>query len=138
VWLDDGAGGGSAGDGIVNGTEVGIGEVEVQLYPGSGVSGTPIKTTVTGSDGCYLFDDLEPGDYIIHIPASQFAEVGPLAGLSSSIPEGATTTWTKMARTRATTAASVQRSSTWLLVLNPLTSPVAAYAPAHSRTPTRI
>jgi hypothetical protein len=126
----------TAGPGHNNHTLDFIGEVEVQLYPGSGVSGTPIKTTVTGSDGCYLFDDLEPGDYIIHIPASQFSEVGPLLGLFSSLP--ATTTWTKMARTRATTAASVQRSSTWLLVLNPLTSPVAASVPARSRTLTRI
>ena len=61
VWLDDGAGGGTAGDGIVNGTEVGIGNVEVQLYPGSGVSGTPIKTTITAANGCYLFDDLDAG-----------------------------------------------------------------------------
>ena len=91
VWLDDGAGGGSAGDGIVNGTEMGIGGVEVQLYPGTGVSGTPIKTTATTANGCYLFDDLVPGNYIIHIPASQFTEVGPLLGLFSSSPEGGDT-----------------------------------------------
>ena len=62
VWLDDGAGGGTAGDGIVNGSETGIDGVEVQLYPGSGVSGTPIKTTITAANGCYLFDDLMPGE----------------------------------------------------------------------------
>jgi hypothetical protein len=91
VWLDDGKGGGVAGDGIVNGTEMGISGVEVQLYPGSGVSGTPIKTTVSTATGCYLFDDLAPGNYIIHIPASQFTEVGPLFDLVSSSPEGGDT-----------------------------------------------
>jgi hypothetical protein len=96
VWLDDGKGdGGVADDGIVNGDEMGIGEVEVQLYPGTGVSGTPLKTTTTraeaGAEGCYLFDDLQPGDYIIHIPASQFAEGSALHNLTSSSPQGGDT-----------------------------------------------
>jgi uncharacterized protein YjiK len=91
VWLDDGKDGGVAGDGIVNGSEMGIDGVEVQLYPGSGVSGTPIKTTITAANGCYLFDDLTPGDYIIHIPADQFVTGGPLQDLFSSLPEGGDT-----------------------------------------------
>ncbi len=91
VWLDDGQGGGIADDGIVNGSEMGVGSVEVQLYPGTGVSGTPLQTTTTASDGCYLFDNLEEGDYIIHIPASQFSTGNPLQGLFSSSPEGGDT-----------------------------------------------
>jgi hypothetical protein len=91
VWLDDGKGGGTARDGIVNGTELGIGNVEVQLYPSTGVSGTPIKTTMTAANGCYLFDNLAPGNYIIHIPAGQFAEGSPLFDLISSLPEGGDT-----------------------------------------------
>ena len=91
VWLDNGQGGGVAGDGIVNGSEMGVGSVEVQLYPGTGVSGTPLRTTATGADGCYLFDNLAEGDYILHIPASQFSQGQPLQGLFSSVPEGGDT-----------------------------------------------
>ncbi len=91
VWLDDGQGGGTAGDGIVNGTELGIGSVEVQLYPGSGVTDTPLQTTTTGADGCYLFDNLAAGDYILHIPGSQFEAGNPLQDLFSSDPEGGDT-----------------------------------------------
>jgi hypothetical protein len=52
---------------------------------------TPLATTTTGADGCYLFDFLEPGDYIVHIPASQFSEGSPLFGHFSSLPEGGDT-----------------------------------------------
>jgi uncharacterized repeat protein (TIGR01451 family) len=95
VWLDNGAGDGTAGDGIFDDSEMGIGGVEVQLHPGTGLINTPLATTTTGveagAEGCYLFDYLEPGDYIIHIPASQFGEGGLLYGLVSSSPEGGDT-----------------------------------------------
>ena len=88
VWLDNGAGGGTPNDGIVNGAEAGIGGVEVQLYAGTSVVGAPLRTTITAADGCYLFDGLQPGDYVLYIPPSEFADGGPLFGLASSAPEG--------------------------------------------------
>ncbi|MDX1414746.1 MAG: SdrD B-like domain-containing protein, partial [Candidatus Promineifilaceae bacterium] len=91
VWLDDGKQGGTAGDGIVNGGEMGAAGVEVQLYPSSGVSGSPLFSTETDANGCYLFDNLSPGGYIVHIPASQFTPGAGLHGLISSLPEGGDT-----------------------------------------------
>ena len=115
VWIDDGKEGGIAGDGIVNGGEMGAVGVEVQLYPGTGVVGNPLAITETAPNGCYLFDNLASGDYIIHIPSSQFGEGGALFGLVSSLPEGGDRPMMmilmRMARTRPSTAASVQQLS---------------------------
>jgi SdrD B-like domain/Secretion system C-terminal sorting domain len=67
VWLDNGAGGGIANDGIQNGTEAGVAGVMVTLVNASGqpvdrsgtVTTTPI-TTVTDANGYYSFADLAP------------------------------------------------------------------------------
>jgi len=88
VWLDDGSGGGVANDGVENGAESGINGVTVNLLDGNGVpvingNQQPI-TTVTSSDGCYLFDNLPRGDYIVEIAASNFGVGQPLAAHSSS------------------------------------------------------
>ncbi|MEZ4675193.1 MAG: SdrD B-like domain-containing protein [Caldilineaceae bacterium] len=91
VWLDDGGGGGIAGDGVVNGAETGISAVEVQLFEGDSVVGQPFITTTTDAAGRYLFDRLPEGTYVIHIPGSEFIGNGPLAGLVSSIPQGSDT-----------------------------------------------
>ncbi|MDX1414747.1 MAG: SdrD B-like domain-containing protein [Candidatus Promineifilaceae bacterium] len=88
VWLDDGAGGGVAADGIVNGSEMGVGNVMVELYQGTSTSGAPLASTQTLEDGCYLFDNLLPGDYVLHIPASQFSAGAVLEGYETSLPEG--------------------------------------------------
>jgi hypothetical protein len=66
VWLDEGAGGGTAKDGIQNGTEPGVASVAVALYQ-NGTDGTPnttddvlIGTTVTDAYGIYSFNNLVP------------------------------------------------------------------------------
>lgn len=62
VWLDNGLGGGTAANGVQDGTEPGVAGVTVTLFNSSG---TPIATTVTDSYGNYLFDNLTPADYTI-------------------------------------------------------------------------
>jgi protocatechuate 3,4-dioxygenase beta subunit len=54
AWLDNAAGGGTAGDGIRNGTEVnnGVAGITVTLFNGAGVA---IATTTTDANGNYLF-----------------------------------------------------------------------------------
>ncbi len=97
VWLDDGAGGGMANDGIQNGGERGIGGVTVQLFAadaGGNPVGSPIRTTTTTNDnpgtpavdegGYYLFDNLPPGRYVVVLPASNFSGTGVLLGHLSS------------------------------------------------------
>ncbi|MCB0187983.1 MAG: carboxypeptidase regulatory-like domain-containing protein, partial [Caldilineaceae bacterium] len=88
VWLDNGEGGGTADNGILDGGEQGIPGVTVELYRSGDTPGvdTPIGTTTTDADGHYHFSGLQPGDYIVHIPAENFDEpTDPLyAHLSSS------------------------------------------------------
>jgi LPXTG-site transpeptidase (sortase) family protein len=97
VWFDDGTGaGGVPDDGIQNGTETGVDGVRVELYRQGQVPGTdtPVAftTTVTvgGAAGNYVFDNLVPGNYFVHIPASNFDAVAPspLAGYVSSTGAG--------------------------------------------------
>lgn len=88
VWLDDGAGGGAPNDGVQNGAEPGLGGVTVNLLDSSGApvlgaNQQPI-TTVTAGDGCYLFDNLRRGDYIVEIAAGNFNAGQPLADHISS------------------------------------------------------
>jgi protocatechuate 3,4-dioxygenase beta subunit len=66
VWLDEGAGGGIAKDGIQNGTEPGVAGVPVNLYQ-NGADGLPgtaddvlVASTITDAYGNYLFDNLQP------------------------------------------------------------------------------
>jgi uncharacterized repeat protein (TIGR01451 family) len=49
-------------------------------------SGAVISTTVTDSDGYYYFANLAEGDYVIAVPAANFAAGGALAGYRSSTP----------------------------------------------------
>jgi hypothetical protein len=71
VWIDDGTGGGTAGDGIKQANEPGIPGVVVTLLDGSGnpVDGDPSTpgvqpvTTVTDPTGTYGFTNLIPGTY---------------------------------------------------------------------------
>ncbi|MBL0055779.1 MAG: carboxypeptidase regulatory-like domain-containing protein [Chitinophagaceae bacterium] len=62
VWLDNGAGGGTAEDGIQNGTEPGVAGITVSLYNSSG---TVIATTTTDAYGYYLFDNLAAASYTV-------------------------------------------------------------------------
>ncbi|RRR71813.1 MAG: hypothetical protein EI684_10980 [Candidatus Viridilinea halotolerans] len=99
VWYD------TNNDGLINGTEVGIPNVRVELFYDADRSGTidgaettPIAVATTSITGTYLFTQytnpdgtplatprlLNPGSYRVGIPADQFAPNAPLAGLFSS------------------------------------------------------
>ncbi len=84
VWLDDGAGGGTANDGLRNGTEPGIDNVTVRLYRDSDDNGTPdgaaIATMNTSGGGFYRFDGLRADTYIV--------EVIPPTGYNSTVDAG--------------------------------------------------
>lgn len=58
VWLDNGAGGGTAGDGLKNGLELGIAGVTVSLLDSAG---NTIATTTTGSNGIFQFTGVPGG-----------------------------------------------------------------------------
>ncbi|HMN29555.1 MAG TPA: SdrD B-like domain-containing protein, partial [Caldilineaceae bacterium] len=91
VWMDDNGKSDpnpARGNGRVDEGEKGLAGVEVQLFAGESVSGAPLRTTKTDAGGFYLFDELLPGKYVVHIPPSEFAPNAPLAGLGSSLPNG--------------------------------------------------
>ncbi len=60
VWLD------ADGDGLQDGSEVGIAGVTVELLD---AFGAVLATTTTAADGSYLFDQLAPGTYAVHVLA---------------------------------------------------------------------
>lgn len=70
--------------------ETGIVGVQVKLFHfGANVAtDTPVASTVTGTDGSYLFTQLTPGEFIVHVPASEFGSGKPLEGLQSSPGNG--------------------------------------------------
>jgi uncharacterized repeat protein (TIGR01451 family) len=59
----------------------GVNGVTMRLYREGSTVGTsaPVATTVTATGGNYLFSNLIPGNYFIHIPANQFATGAALA-----------------------------------------------------------
>jgi len=87
IWRDDGFPGGVANDGIRQTNEVGINNVIVQVYAADPVygtpSGSPLATMITPSSGYYAFY-LPAGDYVVAVPATNFATGRPLDGLFSS------------------------------------------------------
>jgi len=87
IWLDDGAGAGSANadNGIQDGTEAGIPNVIVELIDDNGAV---VATTTTNSNGEYLFTGLVPGDYTVHLPASNFGPGQPLVDMTSTSDTG--------------------------------------------------
>ncbi len=76
VWadLDD--------SGTINGGELGINGVTVNLLSGDG--STVIATTITTGNGDYSFTGLPAGDYIVQIDAAEFNAGGTLEGTTSS------------------------------------------------------
>lgn len=64
VWLDNGQGGGTANDGLQNGTEVGVSGVTVTLFRdpdgAGGLPAVPFATTITDANGNYLFSNIVP------------------------------------------------------------------------------
>jgi hypothetical protein len=75
VWFD------TNNNGTIDAGEAGVDGVGVNLYPASDLT-TAIATTTTAGGGYYLFTGLPAGDYVVAIPASQFA--GVLSGYWSS------------------------------------------------------
>ncbi len=78
-------------DGIQNPTEPGVAGVTVELWASDGtdpVGDSPLATTTTDAEGYYLFKGLYAGDYIVRIPASNFATAGPLANHVSTSGNG--------------------------------------------------
>ncbi|MBL7746577.1 MAG: T9SS type A sorting domain-containing protein [Chitinophagaceae bacterium] len=70
VWFDNGAGGGSANDGIQNGTEQGVAGVTIKLFRDANNDGvlaggelTPVAISTTDVNGAYLFTGLPDGSY---------------------------------------------------------------------------
>ncbi|WP_165774607.1 SdrD B-like domain-containing protein [Candidatus Viridilinea mediisalina] len=99
VWYD------TNNDGLLNNGEVGIPNVRVELFYDAdrngtidGAETTPIAVVTTSITGTYLFTQhtnldgsplatprlLNPGSYVVGIPASQFESGGSLHGLFSS------------------------------------------------------
>ena len=69
----------------------GVGGVTVEVYNATAQPGIdlPLFTVTTRADGHYLFNGLGNGDYVVHIPAVNFALGHPLAGLLSVPDVGA-------------------------------------------------
>jgi uncharacterized repeat protein (TIGR01451 family) len=66
VWNDNGVGGGTANDGLQNGTEPGIDGVTVELL--NGTTNAVIGSSITTANGGYYrFDNLPAGDYKVRI-----------------------------------------------------------------------
>src|SRR5690606_27125235 len=81
VWYD------TNNNSLLDGTEVGIDGVLVQLYAADG-SGNPtgamLASQTTANGGYYRLGDLPAGHYGVVIPSSQFASGSALAGYWSS------------------------------------------------------
>jgi uncharacterized repeat protein (TIGR01451 family) len=94
VWFD------ANNNGIIDPGEEPIEGVWVELFTDADGDGLPddlngdgiidvndaVATTGTDADGLYLFDGLEPGDYIVGIPPMEWEPGAPLDGFLSSGP----------------------------------------------------
>jgi len=81
VWFD------TDNSSTINGSEVGVNSVAVNLYAAD-VNGNPtgsvLATTTTANGGYYRFDGLSAGDYVVVLPSSNFGNGGALKGYWSS------------------------------------------------------
>ncbi len=66
VWFD------TNNNSLIDAGEVGVDNVVVNLYSASDLT-TALKTDTTSGGGYYLFDYLVPGDYVVALAASNFA-----------------------------------------------------------------
>jgi len=76
-------------NGIQDAAENGVPNVTVKLYA-SGDLTTPLATTTTDADGGYLFDELEPGSYVVQFsPPSRYVftykNFGPDRAVDSNV-----------------------------------------------------
>ena len=81
IWLD------TDDSGTVNGSEVGKDGVAVALYAADGTgapTGAALATQTTSAGGYYLFDNLDRGEYVVVIAASNFSGGSALVGYTSS------------------------------------------------------
>ena len=103
VWFDNGRTGASTfnyalnNDGIRQATELPVVGLDIRLYRDGNGNNTPepaemIRTDITDANGFYLFDNLDPGPYIVEIPASEFGAGQPLEGWNNSQVIGTETT----------------------------------------------
>ena len=72
VWNDNGAGGGTANNGVQDGTEPGITNATVRIYVDANNDNTPdntvpFATQLTDAQGYYRFDNLVTGNYIVEV-----------------------------------------------------------------------
>lgn len=56
--------------------------IRVEIYPAGGTVGSPLDFRTTDSSGRFFFSNLAPGDYFLHVPASQFLSGNLLNKLS--------------------------------------------------------
>ena len=95
VWVDTGTGGGTANNGLVDGTEAGLGNVVVKLYSSDGSTEIPVGPdgilgtaddatggVSTDSGGSYSFKGLPAGSYIVKVvaPSGYVSSVDPANG----------------------------------------------------------
>ena len=80
VFRDDGAGAGTANDGVQSGDEPGIAGARVELR----TNGVAVATTFTDGSGYYRFDNLLAGNYTVFLPSANFSGAGVLAGMFSA------------------------------------------------------
>ncbi len=83
VWIDDGTGGGTADDGLRNGTEPGLNGVTINLYLDANNDGTPDTlapkaTTTTANGGYYRFDNLAADTYVVEMILPAGYASGPI------------------------------------------------------------
>jgi hypothetical protein len=85
VFNDNGAGGGTANNGINDGAEPGIANVVMDIYAADG-SGNPtgsvLATTITDASGYYRFDGLPAGTYVVVVDV--FGSGAALNGMVTS------------------------------------------------------
>lgn len=105
VWLDNGAGGGTAGNGTADGTEPGVSGVTVTLFDDA--TGNIVAITTTDANGNYLFNNLpastnykvgfsapggtvlSPGGTLSLGNATTNSDPNPTTGLTTTINTGA-------------------------------------------------
>jgi hypothetical protein len=69
-------------NGLLDGAEVGINGVTVELWSADG--STLLDSTTTAGNGEYLFEGLPEGNYIVRLPESNFVTTGALRDFRSS------------------------------------------------------